>query len=55
MQYIRRRNKCMQLREVGCGMRYGSVDEMVARLDRWEVAAERKRRLCKNMRLYCKL
>ena len=39
----------MQLREVGCGMRYGSVDEMVARLDRWEVAAERKRRMCKNM------
>ena len=31
-------------------MRYGSVEAMVAWLDRGEVAAARKRRMCKNMR-----
>ena len=31
-------------------MRYGSVEAMVAWLDRGGVAAERKHRMCKNMR-----
>ena len=40
----------MQLREVGCGMRYGSVATMVAWLDREEIAKMRERRMRKIVR-----